>query len=117
MIAALTFSSCTGTIYDRMYSYQRNYYKPPKEKNTASAESLMGAMDKKQPDASALLDAAAPAANPAALPPADAGVPGLPPAGGPEAAAPGAPPAAGAPAIPGLPPATPPAPGTPPPPK
>src|SRR5579862_4203692 len=116
MVAALALSSCVGTIYDRTYSYQKNYYKPAKDKKEASAESIMGALDKKQPDANSLLDAGPGAGAPAGLPPADAGVPGLPPAGAPDAGAPGAPgaaPAAGA--IPGIPPATPPAPGTPPP--
>jgi hypothetical protein len=120
MVAALAFSSCVGTIYDRTYSYQKNYYKPAKDKKEVSAEAIMGVMDKKQPDANALLDNGAPGAGaPAGLPPADGGVPGLPPpgapdAGAPAAGAPGAAPAAGA--IPGLPPATPPAAGTPPPP-
>jgi hypothetical protein len=117
MVAALAFTSCVGTIYDRTYSYQKNYYKAGRDKKEVSAEAIMGAIDKK-PDA-ALLDNAAPGAGaPGTLPPADASVPGLPPPGAPaDAGAPGAAPAAPGGAIPGLPPATPPAPGTPPPPK
>ena len=121
VVAALAFSSCVGTIYDRTYSNKKNYYKPAKER-LASADAIMGAIDKKQPDANTLLDSTAGpgGAAPTGLPPADGGVPGLPPPGAPDAGAPaGAPggaPAPAAGAIPGLPPATPPAAGTPPPP-
>jgi len=98
LASALGFSGCVGTIYDRTYSYKRNYFKPPEEKKEVSAESILGALDKKDTGAA---DAAA------AAPPPD--VPGLPPAGLPAPAAPDA-----APAIPGLP--APGAPAAPPPP-
>jgi len=112
LVAALVLSSCVGTIYDRTYSYQKNYFKPPKEKQTASAETILGPGETKT-DPNALLENGAPNG----LPPA-ADVPGLAPPPGlpdPNAAPPGAPGAPAAPAIPGIPPATPP-PGAAPPP-
>jgi hypothetical protein len=121
LIAGLALSSCVGTIYDRTYSYHKNYFKPPKEKSTVSADAILGPVDKKM-DPNALLDSAPPGGQPPAP-----DVPGLPPPGGlpdpnaapPGMAAPGAPAAPGipgVPAAPGTPPATPP-PGTAPPPK
>ena len=96
LACALGLSGCVGTIYDQTYSYRRNHFKPPEERTEASADSILGALDKKPgagaPDAGAALGAP--------------DVPGLPPAGG--AAAPAAP-DAGAGAIPGLPAPPPPA--------
>jgi hypothetical protein len=85
--STLGLSGCVGTIYDQTYSYRKTHYKPPQEKHEkeASAESILGALEKKNP-------AAAPDAT--GLPPAG-DIPGLPPAGMPDAggAAPAAPPA------------------------
>jgi hypothetical protein len=96
---ALAFSSCVGTIYDKTYSYQRNYFKPPREAKDSLAESIIKGMEKKN-DADSLLGPVTPPVGgtlDGALPP---------PAGLPDPAAiPGA-----APAIPGLPPAAPPPP-------
>jgi hypothetical protein len=97
LIAALALSGCVGTIYDRTYSYQKNYFKPPKDKATVSAESILGPTGHSD---TATLDNPVPG--------------GLPEPGAPAAPAPGM---AAPDAIPGLPPATPPTPpGTPPPP-
>ena len=86
LASALAVTGCVGTIYDKTYSYQKNHFKPPEDKKEVSAETILGALDKK-PDAAA--DAAA-----LDVP----NVPGLPPAGLPAPA-----PDAAAPAIPGLP--------------
>ena len=74
---ALAFSSCVGTIYDRTYSYQRNYFKPPQESKDTLAESIIKGMEKKPSDADALLGAApgAPGAPDAAGLPPPAGLP------------------------------------------
>jgi hypothetical protein len=97
LAAACGLSGCVGTIYDPMYSNRKNHFKAPEEKGGASAESILGALDKtKTPGAGAE------AAIPGGPPPAGE-VPGLPPAGGlPEAGAAPAPaaPAAPAPAAP-----------------
>jgi hypothetical protein len=82
-------------MYDNTYSYRRNHFKPPEDKKEASAESILGALEKKTPGAGA--DAGG-------LPPAGE-VPGLPPAGLPDAGAggipaPAAPPGAPPPAVP-----------------
>lgn len=78
--STLGFTGCVGTIYDQTYSYHKNHFKPPEEKRTAdaSAESILGALDKK-----------APATDAAGLPPAG-DIPGLPAPGVPD---PGAAPA------------------------
>jgi hypothetical protein len=96
--STLGLTGCVGTLYDQTYSYHKNHFKPPEEKHEkeASAESILGAIDKKNPPGGA--DAAA-------LPPAG-DIPGLPAAGMPDAGGAAAP----APA-----PAAPPAPATPPP--
>lgn len=85
--STLGLSGCVGTIYDQTYSYHKTHFKPPEERHDkeASAESILGALDKKAPAAGA---------EAGGLPPAD--VPGLPPAGLPDAGAapaPAAPPA------------------------
>jgi hypothetical protein len=90
---ALGFSGCIGTMYDDMYSYKKNRFKPPQEKH--EADSYLSALDK---PAGAATDAAVPGG----LPPAG-DIPGLPPAGAPDAGAPPAP-AAPAPAAPAEPP-------------
>jgi hypothetical protein len=89
LAGAVGLTGCVGTIYDRTYSYKRNYFKPDEDKKEASAESILGALDQKP-------DAGAPDA--AVLPPPD--VPGLPPAGlpAPDAGVPAPPPPAAAPA-------------------
>ena len=92
LASALSFAGCVGTLYDQTYSYHKNHFKPPGEdkKEEVSAETILGALDKKADGAGAAgADAVAP-------PPAD--IPGLPPAGlpAPDAAVP--PPAA--PAVP-----------------
>jgi hypothetical protein len=74
--STLSFTGCVGTIYDQTYSYKKNHFKAPEEKHEkeASAESILGAIDKKNP---------AGGADSNALPPAE--VPGLAPAGLPDA--------------------------------
>lgn len=66
---SLGFSACVGTVYDKMYSNRKNYYKPPEEKKEVSAEELFGA-DKP----------ATPTDPGAALPALGGDIPGLPPA-------------------------------------
>jgi len=90
--STLGLSGCVGTIYDQTYSYHKTHFRPPEEKHErdASAESILGALDKKAPAAGA--DASG-------LPPAD--VPGLQPPGLPD---PGAAPAPAAPPAPAVPP-------------
>ena len=87
--ATLCFSACVGTIYDRTYTNKKTYFKPPPEKKEVSAEAILSQVDSKP--------GAAPATDPAGLPPADAGA----------GAVPGLPPPAAAGDIPGLPPASP----------
>jgi hypothetical protein len=94
LASALVFTGCVGTIYDRTYSYKKNHFRPPEEKKEVSAETILGALDKKPDagaDAAALPDVPVPGLPPAGLPPAapDAAIPGLPPP-----AAPAAPPPA-----------------------
>lgn len=92
-VLSLGFTACVGTVYDRMYSNKKTYFKPPAEKKEASAEDILKDVGGAQPS----LDAGAPAPGADALgvPPAPAGdIPGLPPAM-PDAAAP-----APAPAVP-----------------
>jgi hypothetical protein len=100
LAAALAFSSCVGTIYDRTYSYQRNYFKPPKEKHEAAEDTaVLGALSTPSPAGDAAVGAAGL--------PAPADVPGLAaPPGLPDAGAAGAPPAT-PPAAPAAPPAPP----------
>jgi hypothetical protein len=91
-ILSLSFAACVGTIYDRMYSNKKTYYKPPveREKGEVSAEAILGEVDATKPAEGAMpgLDA------PAGLPPAGGEIPGLPPAPGADpGAAPMTPPA------------------------
>ena len=86
---SLGFTACVGTIYDRTYTNKKTYFKPPPEKKEVSAEAILSQVDSKP--------GAAPATDPAGLPPADAGA----------GAVPGLPPPAAAGDIPGLPPASP----------
>lgn len=76
---SLGFTACVGTVYDRMYSNKKTHYKAPAEKKEASAEDLLGTVDKADPNAAPPVDPGA------ALPPPGAEIPGLPPAA-PEAA-------------------------------
>ena len=95
LAGALGFSGCVGTIYDPMYSNRNLHYKVPEDKREVSAETILGALDKKAPANGA--DAAVPGG-----PPAAGEVPGLPPpAGLPDA---GGIPAPAAPAAPAAPP-------------
>jgi hypothetical protein len=93
LTGALGFTGCVGTIYDNTYSYNKNHFKPPEDKGDVSAQSILGALEKKGPAPGA--DAGLPGG-----PPPGGEVPGLPPAGLPDAggipapAAPAAPPAA-----------------------
>jgi len=97
LASALGLAGCFGTIYRSTYSYKKNYFKPPEEdKKEASAETILGALDKKSegatPDAAPGAPPAGDAAGmPAGLPAPDAGVPAMPPAAAPAPAA--APPA------------------------
>jgi hypothetical protein len=93
LAGALSFTGCVGTLYDDMYSNRKTHFKPPEEKKETSAESILGALDTKPGGAGA----------DAALPPAG-DVPGLPPAGLPDAGAGGLP-APAAPSAPAAPPA------------
>ena len=53
--AALSFAfSACGTLYDDMYSYKKNYFKPPAAKKEASAEDILGAVDANKPAPSGL---------------------------------------------------------------
>lgn len=90
--STLGLSGCVGTMYDQTYSYRKNHFRPPEEKHEheASAESILGALEKKNPSASP--DATG-------LPPAG-DIPGLPPAAAPDAGAAPAPAAPPAPAVP-----------------
>ena len=92
--STLGLSGCVGTIYDPLYSNRKTHFKPPEERHEkeASAESILGALEKKNP-------AGSPDAT--GLPPAG-DIPGLPPAGMPDAG--GAAPAPAAPPAPALPP-------------
>ncbi|MEP6670656.1 MAG: hypothetical protein ABJF10_15975 [Chthoniobacter sp.] len=85
LAGALGFSGCVGTMYDETYSYHKNHFKPPQEipKGEASAEAILGSLDKKP----------APGADAGGLP-AAGDIPGLPPAGLPDPAAPAIPPPA-----------------------
>ncbi|MEI9896839.1 MAG: hypothetical protein WDN28_24040 [Chthoniobacter sp.] len=49
LAGALGFSGCVGTLYDETYSYHKNHFKPPQEnmKGEASAEAILGSLDKK----------------------------------------------------------------------
>jgi hypothetical protein len=91
LAGALGFTGCVGTIYDNTYSYNKNHFKPPEDKTDVSAQSILGALEKK--GAAPTADAGLPGG-----PPPAGEVPGLPPAGLPDAAggipAPAAPPAA-----------------------
>lgn len=95
---SLCFSACVGTIYDRMYSNRKTYYKAPVEdvKNEASAEAILSQVDATTPPGGAMPAGEAPAG----LPPAGGEIPGLPPAPGAEPAAPMTPPAVPPPAPP-----------------
>lgn len=82
LASGLAFSSCVGTLYDRTYTYKRNYFKPPKEGPTVSAESILGPEKRNE-----ILDSGAPGGLPApggdlpppgAAPAPDAGIPGVP---------------------------------------
>jgi len=97
LAGALGLSGCVGTMYDETYTYHKNHFKPPQEipKGEASAEAILGSLDKKPGGAGADASALLPAGD----------VPGLPPAGVPDA---GGIPAPGAPAAPAAPPAAPP---------
>jgi hypothetical protein len=88
--STLGLSGCVGTIYDPMYSNRKNYFRPPEEKHEkeASAESILGALDKKAPAGAADATGLPPAGDIPGLPPA-----GMPDAGGAAAPAPAAPPA------------------------
>lgn len=88
--AALSFgfSACVGTIYDRMYSNKKTYFKAPAEKKEDSAADILGAIDKnKTPSPEGLMPEAAPGLAPApggdipglAPAPADAAMPAVPP--------------------------------------
>jgi hypothetical protein len=45
-VVSFSFTACVGTVYDRMYSNRKNYFKAPAEnKKEASAESILGAVD------------------------------------------------------------------------
>ena len=93
LAGALGLSGCVGTIYDNTYSNRKTHFKPDSEnKKDASAESILGALDKRAPanGADAALGGPPPAGEVPGLPPA-----GLPDAGGlpaPAAPAPAAPP-------------------------
>jgi len=103
-LLSINFTACVGTVYDRMYSNKKTYFKAPVEnKSEASAEAILS-----QVDATTQPGAVAPGADAAGgLPPAGGEIPGLPPAGAPmDPAAPAVPPAAPPPAVP--PPAVPP---------
>jgi len=92
LAGALGFSGCVGTLYDETYTYHKNHFKPPQEipKGEASAEAILGSLDKKPGGAGADSGALPPPGDVPGLPPA-----GLPDAGGiPAPAAPAAPPAA-----------------------
>jgi hypothetical protein len=74
---SLGFSACVGTIYDRMYSNKKTYFKAPAEKKEASASELLGDVDKnKTPAPEGLM----PEAAPGLAPPPGGDIPGLPPA-------------------------------------
>ncbi len=76
-VISLLCSGC-GTVYDRMYSNKKTYFKPPKEKEV-SADAIMKDVDKSSTPQN---NAALPDAGVPGLPPAGAGdIPGLPPAG------------------------------------
>ena len=82
LAGALGFSGCVGTLYDETYSYHKNHFKPPQEnQKEASAEAILGSLEKKP---------AGSGADSGGLPPAG-DIPGLPPAGLPDPGAPAAP--------------------------
>jgi hypothetical protein len=94
VVLSFGLNACVGTLYDRMYSNKKTYFKPPEEKKEASAEDILKNVEGAQPTAA---DAALPPDAGLAVPPAPGDIPGLPPAM-PDPAAPAAPPAA--PAVP-----------------
>lgn len=96
--AVLSFglNACVGTVYDRMYSNKKTYFKPPAEKKEASAEDILKNVEGVKPPADSMpVDAGL------AVPPPAGDIPGLPPAM-PDPAAPPAPPAPALPPPPAL---------------
>jgi hypothetical protein len=81
-VLALGFSACVGTVYDRMYSYEKTHYKAPQQAKEASAADILGAVDSSAPTTPpAGAPEGLPPADPAgALPPPAGDIPGLPPA-------------------------------------
>jgi hypothetical protein len=79
-VFSFSFAACVGTVYDRMYSNKKTYYKAPVEvaKSEVSAEAILGTVETTAPAGGMM--PAGDAAAPAGLPPAGGEIPGLPPA-------------------------------------